>query len=161
LIEEIPATLNVAVAELFAVNVRLQVPVPLQAPDHPLNVEPVAGVAVRVTAVPLLNPALQVVPQLMPVGLLVIVPAPKPALCTVSCTEDTLNMAVTDVLAVRVAAQGPVPLQAPDQPAKVDPGAAVSVSVTWVPLAKLAVHVAPQLMPAGVLVTIPAPLPAN
>jgi hypothetical protein len=63
----------------------VQVPVPLQPPPlQPLNVEPAAGVAVKVTAVPLANAAEQVLPQEMPVGALVTVPLPAPALLTVS-----------------------------------------------------------------------------
>ena len=76
--------LNVAVTDVSAVSVRLHVPVSVQAPDHPVNVEPVLGVAVRVTDVPLAKLALQVAPQLMPDGLLVTVPVPVPLLCTVS-----------------------------------------------------------------------------
>jgi hypothetical protein len=75
---------NVAVAEAAAVGVKLQVPVPVQAPDQLANVDPVLGVAVSVTGVPLVKLALHVVPQLMPEGLLVTVPVPVPALCTVS-----------------------------------------------------------------------------
>jgi len=53
-------------------------------------------------------------------------------------------------------------VHAPAQPAKKDdPLLAVAVSLTFVPELKLAVHVTPQLMPAGVLVTCPLPLPAN
>lgn len=53
--------------------------VPLHAPpDHPAKVEPVAGVAARVTEVPPLNMALQAEPQLIPEGLLVTVPPPAP-----------------------------------------------------------------------------------
>jgi hypothetical protein len=76
--------LNVAVTEVAAVSVRLQFAVPVHAPDHPANVEPVVAVAVRTTGVPLAKLALHVVPQLMPEGLLVTVPVPVPALCTVS-----------------------------------------------------------------------------
>ncbi|HEY7539868.1 MAG TPA: hypothetical protein VIF11_06990 [Methylomirabilota bacterium] len=53
-------------------------------PLQPENVEPAAGVAVKVTAVPLVKPAEQVLPQEMPVGALVTVPLPAPALLTVS-----------------------------------------------------------------------------
>ena len=76
--------LNVAVTDVSAVRVRLHVPVPVQAPDQPVNVEPVLGVAVSATAVPLAKLALQVAPQLMPDGLLVTVPVPVPLPCTVS-----------------------------------------------------------------------------
>jgi hypothetical protein len=69
-----------------------------------------------------------------------------------------LNVAVTDELAVRVTAHVPVPLQAPDQPANVEPVLGVAVSVTGVPLAKLALHVCPQLMPDGLLVIVPVPV---
>ena len=47
--------------------VTLQDPVPEHA-LQPEKVEPVDGVAVKVTEAPELNEALQVVPQLMPVG---------------------------------------------------------------------------------------------
>ena len=42
----------------------------------------------------------------------------------------------------------------------VEPAVGVAVSVIWVPGAKLAVQVAPQSMPAGVLVIAPVPVPA-
>jgi hypothetical protein len=60
-------------------------------------------------------------------------------------------MLTTQVLAV--------PVQAFDQPANVEPLAAVAVRVTEVLSTKLALHVAPQLMPAGLLVTVPTPVP--
>jgi len=50
----------------------------------------------------------------------------------------------------------PVPLQ----PAKVDPTAAVAVSVTVIPLLYIVEHVAPQFIPAGELETVPLPVPA-
>lgn len=52
------------------------VEVPAHAPDHPVNREPVAAAAVRVTEVPLTNDAEHVGPQLMPAGLEVTVPVP-------------------------------------------------------------------------------------
>jgi hypothetical protein len=75
---------KVAVTEALLVNVKLQVPVPVQAPDQPANVEVAFAAAVSVTMVPLVKLALHVGPQLIPAGLLVIVPAPVPALWTVS-----------------------------------------------------------------------------
>jgi hypothetical protein len=44
-----------------------------------------------------------------------------------------------------VTTQLPIPLQAPPQPVKMKPDARVAVSATGVPLAKLALQVAPQL----------------
>jgi hypothetical protein len=54
----------------------------------------------------------------------------------------------------------PVPLQAPPQPVKLEPAAAVAVKVTVVPCVNEAAQVAPQSIPAGELVTVPAPEPA-
>jgi hypothetical protein len=128
--------LNVAVTELAAVSVTLQAPVPVQAPDHPANVDPALAVGVSVTAVPLAKPALHVVGQLIPAGLLVTVPEPVPAVCTVSVTEGAmvlLKVAVTAVAAFTVTTHVPVPEHAPDHPANVDPVPAAAVSVTVVP----------------------------
>src|SRR5437016_2079047 len=52
-------------------------------PVQPWKVEPVAGVAVRVTCVPLSKAAEQVAPQLIPAGLEVTVPRPVPSGITV------------------------------------------------------------------------------
>src|SRR3989442_2745996 len=73
-----------------------------------------------------------------------------------------VNVGVTVVAAQRVPTRVPVPGQPPPvQPVKVEPAAGVAVSVTTVPLAKLAEQVAPQVMPAGELVTVPLPVPAG
>src|SRR6266478_1083773 len=64
-----------------------QLPVPVQAPLQPTKVEPEAGVAVNVTMVPLLKLALQMVGQLIPVGLLVTAPLPVPVRVSVSGKE--------------------------------------------------------------------------
>jgi hypothetical protein len=45
----------------------------------------------------------------------------------------TLNAAFTDLAALTVTTQAPVPVHAPVQPAKLDPAAAVAVKVTEVP----------------------------
>ena len=68
-----------------ALIVTVQVPVPVQLPPlQPVNVEPVAGVAVSVTAVPLAKVAAQVEPHERPAGELEIVPAPVPAFVRLS-----------------------------------------------------------------------------
>jgi hypothetical protein len=133
--------------------------VPLHAPDHPAKVEFAAAVAVRVTCVAGLKLALHVDPQLIPEGELVTVPCPVPLRLTDKIGKS-LNVAVTDSLLVNVIAQVPEPVHAPDHPAKKELVMADAVNVTCVPLEKLAVHELPQLMPAGVLLTIPAPAPA-
>jgi hypothetical protein len=114
---------------------------------------------VSVTAVPGPKDCEQVAPQLMPAGLLVTVPEPVPLLVTDSVTGVAVNVAVTEVAALMVTAQVPVPEQAPLQPAKVEPAAGAAVSVTAVPGPKDCEQVAPQLMPAGLLVTVPEPVP--
>ena len=48
----------------------------------------------------------------------------------------------------------------PPKPAKVEPASGVAVSVTTVPVAKAAEQVAPQSIPAGLLVTVPVPAPS-
>jgi hypothetical protein len=73
-----------------------------------------------------------------------------------------VNVAVTAAAALSVTTQLPVPLQPPPlHPVKAEPALGVAVSVTTVPLTKSAAHVAPQLIPAGLLVTVPVPAPAR
>jgi len=160
------AGLNVAVTEVEAVMFTMHVLVPLHGLDQPANVEPAAAAAVRVTCVPLAKLALQVGPQLMALVLSVTVPVPVPASATMSwkvCgggTVAAVNVAVTEVAAVMFTVQVPVPVHGLDQPANVEPVAAVAVSVTCEPPAKLALHADPQLMPAGALTIEPVPVPA-
>jgi hypothetical protein len=54
--------------------------------------------------------------------------------------------------------QGLVPAHAPLQAVRFEPDAALGVRVIAVPAGKLAVHVVPQLMPAGFDVTDPFPV---
>src|SRR5207244_12644802 len=71
---------NVAVTEVAALIVTVQVAVPEQPPPlQPAKVEPATGAAVKVTEVPLANAAAQVAPQAMPAGALVTVPLPARA----------------------------------------------------------------------------------
>src|SRR5204862_497825 len=73
-------------------------------------------------------------------------------------TQRALNVAVTERAALIVNVQVPVPEQAPDQPTKDDPGEAVAVSLTGI-AANGAEQVEPQLIPLGLEVTLPEPLP--
>src|SRR5436309_2609295 len=151
---------KVAVTGWAALIVTTQIPVPLHpAPLQPLNTDPLAGVAVSVTDVPLANDALQVAPQLIPTGLLVTVPPPLPVLVTVR-VYNCVKLAFTACAALIVTTQVPVPLHpAPLQPVNTEPLTGAAVKVTDVPLANEALHVTPQSMPAGLLVTVPLPLP--
>src|SRR5690349_5725175 len=97
----------------------------------------------------------------MPVGALVTVPVPVPALVMASVKGCRANVAVTAWAALLGAVQVPVPVQLPPlQPLKVEPVAGAAVKVTAVPLANAAEQVAPQEMPVGALVTVPVPAPA-
>ncbi len=49
-------------------------------------------------------------------------------------------------------------MQVPPKPANANPDPALALSVTEVPEAKLALQVPGQLIPAGVLVTVPVPV---
>ena len=128
--------MKVAVTVVLAVSVTEQEPVPEHPPPlQPVKVEPVAGAAVRVTAVPLGKLAEQLVPQLIPAGELVTVPLPGPAVATVRAKVWRVKVAVTVVAAEMVTVQEPVPEQPPPlQPEKVEPVAGVAVRVTAVPL---------------------------
>jgi hypothetical protein len=56
--------------------------------------------------------------------------------------------------------QGPVPEQPPLHPENVEPPVAVAVNVTELPLGKLPLQEALQVMPPGELLTMPPPAPA-
>jgi hypothetical protein len=96
---------------------------------------------------------------LIPAGVLVTVPLPETA--TVSLAGGVAEkVAETDSLLASTSLHV-APLHAPPKPAKLEPEAAVAVSVTDVPLAKFAAHLPGQLMPAGALVTVPLPVSAT
>ena len=139
-----------------------QVPVPEQPPPlQPAKVEGGVAAAVSVTTVLLVKVYEQVEPQLMPGGLLVTEPVPVPARLTVKVLlPDGSKLAVTDWAVLMVTVQVPVPEQpAPLQPPKVEGDVATAVSVTTVLYVKTYEQVEPQLMPGGLLVTEPLPVP--
>src|SRR5690348_9905378 len=81
---------------------------------------------------------------------------------TAKLCDVLLNVATTCVFALSVTLQVvsvPQPAPPADQPPNALPAAGVAVSVTLAPPWKLALHVAPQLMPAGFDVTVPEPVP--
>jgi hypothetical protein len=94
--------------------------------------------------------------------LLATTPVPAPAKLTLSTTAFwiALKLAVTCWFALSINVQvGLPPLQPPVHPANDEFVAAASVRVIWVPLAKLALQDGAHVMPAGLLLTIPAPAP--
>jgi hypothetical protein len=118
-----------------AVTVTVQLPVPGHPVDQPVNVEPFAAVAVRLTAVPWLKLNEHApLGQLIPTGLLRTLPVPLPLKVTVSGYVRT-KVAVTVWAEFMGTVQFPVPEHAAAlQPAKADPELAVAVSVTDDPL---------------------------
>src|SRR5438046_3151323 len=150
-----------AVTVVSACKVTEQVPVPEQPPPlQPVKIEPLAGVAVSVTNVPLSNEAEQVAPQSIPGGSEVTVPLPVPALLLVRLTVWRLKVAVTVVAAFRVTEHVAVPEQPPPlQPVKIEPLAGVAVRVTTVPVSNEGEQVAPQSIPGGSEVTVPVLVP--
>ncbi|HET7229072.1 MAG TPA: hypothetical protein VFJ16_03685 [Longimicrobium sp.] len=167
------SAVKAAVTLRVRIIVTWQVPVPVQSPDHPANALGPAAVGFNVTSVPAANDAVQVplalpplMVQLIPPGLDVTVPLPVPPPITVNW-EGGVKAAVTDCARFIVTWQVPVPVQAPDHPANVlPPLAAVGVNVTSVPAlndaAQVPLALPPlmvQLIPPGLDVTVPLPVP--
>src|SRR5687767_12432172 len=100
--------------------VTMQVPVPAQAPLHPLKLEPVDGTASSVTVIPAAKLSAQSAPQSTPEGVLVTLPAPVPFLVTLSA-NTSVNVAVTAFAESTVTMHVPDPVQAPAHPEKADP----------------------------------------
>jgi len=135
--------------------VTAQLPTPLQGLLQLFRDQPFAGVADSVTCVPPPKLALHVDGQLIPVGVLVTVPLPvtltdKVAFCT--------KVAVTASAAFIVTVQPPLPVQAPLQLLKAKPLAGVGAKVTGDPPVNVWLHVDGQLMPEGLLATVPLPV---
>src|SRR5438093_7070742 len=76
-------------------------------------------------------------------------------------TLRSVKMVVTLGACVMLTMQDAVPLHpSPLQLSNVESLAATAVSVTLVPELNGALHVLPQLIPTGILVTVPLPVPA-
>ena len=74
----------------------------------------------------------------------------------------TVNDAVTDFAASTVTVQVPVPEHPPpDHPVNDEPVSGVAVRVRVEPWFAVTVQVVPQLMPAGLELTVPRPLPVR
>jgi hypothetical protein len=108
----------------------------VQAPLQPANTDPAAGVAASVTTVALSNDALHAAPQVMPAGVELMVPMPRPARVMVSANCDggsTLKVAVTARAWLISSWQLPVPAHAPPQLTNAEPAFGVAVITTRVP----------------------------
>ena len=156
------STVNVAVTDFAALTVTLHSLPLVESQPVKATFEPAAGAAFSVTSVPKLNVASHSVPQLMPVGVLVTVPEPPPAFVTFSVNASSVKVAVTDLALLVVTRHSFEPLteSQPLQATALEPVPETPFSATVVPSANSAEHSVPQLMPVGVLVTVPLPLPA-
>lgn len=127
-------------------------------PLHPVKIDPIEGTAVSVTVVLMTKSLAHVVPHAMPPGLDVTVPRPIPAFVTDSVKRFNAKTAVAALLAVMPIVQVvPETESHPVQPTNVESVAGVAVMTTWELLTNNAEHSVPQLIPAGLDVTVPLP----
>jgi hypothetical protein len=116
--------LNVALTVMLLLIGTLQELVPVQPPPlQPAKTDPEPGTALRVTVVPPEKDREQVVPQLMPIGLLVTVPLPVPFLVISSVNVPLL----------------PLPL-ALKPPAEISVVRLGWVGVSWLPHPDASIH---------------------
>lgn len=85
---------------------------------------------------------------------------PPPPPLSLGTGEDGALLKVAVTVAFRVSEQESVPAQSPLHPAKTDPRSGAAVRVTVLPWGNCSLHVARQLIPAGLDVTVPVPAPA-
>jgi hypothetical protein len=130
-------TLSLRLLTKFAVTlvldekVMLQAAVPLQPPVQPPNVNPASGMAFKVTVVPALKLKRQMVPQLIPVGVLVTLPLPVFEI--VRLTMSGLNVAVQLLFAFIVTDVVELPAQSPVHDLNLEFAAGFGVKVTICP----------------------------
>src|SRR2546426_323125 len=154
---------KVALTDFAAVIVTVHVaPETVSHPLQAVKVDPLAGLAVRVTLMPLSWVAVQVLGQVIDPSLEVAVPFPVPARLTVRVKRCAVKVAVTDFAAVIVTVHvAPETVSHPLQAVKVDPLAGLAVRVTLMPLSKVAVQVLGQVIDPSLEVTVPFPVPAR
>src|SRR5215204_3773791 len=139
------AKVAVAVVSAPRVNVQLGFVLPAQGPPVQLAKRAVVGEANRVIEVPDAKLAVHVAPQAIAAGELATLPVPPFwTLVTVSVNvpdgegggaSEVLKVALTVMLLLIWTVQEPVPVQPPPlQPAKTNPEAGTTVTVTVVPL---------------------------
>src|SRR5437762_2001296 len=144
---------KMAVTTTSTASATAHCPEPVQSPLQPANLQPAAGVATSDTDVPVSNWLEQVAPQSMPAGL--DTTRPDPCSTTLSrCVPCGGGGGFCEKAAVRetslltVSWQGPLPPHAPDQPVNVAPGSGTASNCTWVPVAKAALQLPRQSVPA-------------
>jgi hypothetical protein len=129
-------TLSLRLLTKFAVTlvlddrVKLQAAVPLQPPVQPLNVNPASGVAFKLTVAPAVKLKRQLVPQLIPEGVLVTVPLP--VFATERLTVLRENVAV-QVLLASILTDPSAQSACPVHPLNLELAAGVGVKVTICP----------------------------
>ena len=128
---------------------------PLHAPVQALRRQPLAGVALKVSAWKDGTESEQRVAQTNPAGAARTLPLPET--CTSSLNVAAPKTAVTLADCARLTKHGPEPVHAPVQRTKREPGDAVALRVTCVPPFQVDVHEALQLTPGASLATAPGP----
>jgi hypothetical protein len=125
------------------------------SPVQASKIDPGAGVAASVTSWPVENGALQVSPQSIPAGLLVTVPLPVLPIVNVKVWVNVAMQLRAADMVTAPSVQSPSPVQPP----KIEPAPGAAASVTTWPETNEALHVLPQVIADGVVVTMPVPLP--
>src|SRR3954464_7284891 len=148
---------------LFMATVQVD-PLTVSHPVHPVNSEPSPGLAVSVTVEPITYGSVQSAPHEMPPGCDVTVPLPMSVRLMVTFKvkrcRSNLAASVRGALIVSVHV-GPDGESQATHPMKLERLSADAVRLTCESLMNVDVHVAGQLMPAGVEVTVPPPSPVR
>jgi hypothetical protein len=137
----------------------VQSPVPVQAPDQPLNFEPEADEAVNFTTALREKSAEQFEGQLMPAGRDATEPVPSPPISRDSCFLRRSNSAVTAFASLTVITQLPDPTHPPDHPANTESELGEALSVIDTFFEKNSEQSVPQAIPDGADRTVPVPSP--